>query len=355
MAFHRRGNSYLDCFYPPIEALGVEVCEGEFSGRWLLRNLRNTDYIHLHWPSGFYHASKRRKCFRGFALFLFFLTLVRWRGARLIWTIHNLYPHDRCLVPQLDILARQLLVKLGSRFFIHGPSARTQVLREFPKLAERTVMIEHGHWVDYYPNTIPQGTARSRLGLTDTEFVFLFIGLCKPYKNLESLIQAFEQLPGNPVLVIAGKFQDPTYEVAIRDAIRAAARRSENRILLHSGFVRHEDMQIYLGACNVLVAPYNEVLSSGSAILGLSFGRPVIAPAIGSLKDLIIEGCGLLYNPSRSEGLRDAMRGAMDMKFDEARIRAEALKHDWNDTAKIVVNSLAGLRDRKDASADVKS
>src|ERR1700730_12739234 len=160
MAFHRRGNSYLDCFYPPIEALGVEVYEGEFSGRWLLENLRNIDYVHLHWPSGFYHAPRRGKCFRNFALFLFFLTLARSRGARLIWTIHNLYPHDRCVVPQLDTLVRRILVKMGTHFFIHGLSARAEVLREFPTLAGRAVLIEHGHWVDQYPNTVSCGTAR---------------------------------------------------------------------------------------------------------------------------------------------------------------------------------------------------
>jgi beta-1,4-mannosyltransferase len=346
MAFHRRGNSYLDCFYPPIEALGVKVYEGEFSGRWLLKNLRGVDYIHIHWPSFFYNVPERRKCFRGFFLFLFFLTLARWRGARLIWTVHNLYPHDRCVVPQLDTLTRQLLIKRGSCFFVHGTSAKTEVLREFPAMEGRIVLIDHGHWVDYYPNEVPCSTARSRLGLPDSAFVFLFIGLCKPYKNLEGLISAFAKLPGNPVLVIAGKFQDAAYEAVIRRAVSELG----DRVVLRSGFVRHEDMQVYFRACNVLVTPYHEVLSSGSAILGLSFGRPVIAPAIGALKDLITENSGILYDPSRSEGLLEAMRSAMDMKFDETQIRAEALKHDWGNTAKIVVNSLASLRDRKSAA-----
>ncbi|MGA7791465.1 MAG: glycosyltransferase [Candidatus Acidiferrales bacterium] len=341
MAFPRKDNSYSECFYPPVEALGVEVYKGECSGRWLLKHLRNIDYIHIHWPSLFYNEPQRRKCLRKFALFLFFLTLGRLRGARLIWTIHNLYPHERCVIPQLDTLTRRLLVKLGTLFFIHGSSAEADVLREFPALAGRTVLIQHGHWIGYYPNTMTCSTARSRLGLTESEFVFLFIGLCKKYKNLEGLIRAFEQLPGNPVLVISGKFQDVAYE----EAIRAAITRSRSRIILHSGFVRHEDMQIYLRACDAVTTPYNEILSSGSAILALSFGRPVIAPAIGCLKDLIVEGCGFLYDPSQQpESLRDAMRAAMVARFDEAHIMAEALKLDWRESAKIVVNSLADLR-----------
>jgi glycosyltransferase involved in cell wall biosynthesis len=211
------------------------------------------------------------------------------------------------------------------------------VLREFPATARRIVQIQHGHWIGYYPNTIARSKARSLLALTESEFVFLFLGLCRPYKNLETLINAFEQLPGKPVLLVAGQFQDAAYE----RTIRAAINRSPSRIILHSGFVRNEDMQIYLRACNVVVTPYREILTSGSAILALSFGRPVIAPAIGCLRELIVEGCGFLYDSSQQlGGLRDAMQASMEAIFDEMHIMAEASKLDWRKSAKIFVNNL---------------
>lgn len=342
----------MDCFYAAVEALGVEVRDGYFSGRWLLKHLRNADYIHIHWPSFFYNAPQRDKCLRGFARFLFLLTLARWRGARLVWTIHNIYPHERCVIPPLDILARRLLVKLSMLFLIHCSCAEAEVLREFPSIARRIVQIQHGHWIGYYPNSIACSTARSRLALTESEFVFLFLGHCRPYKNLETLITAFEQLPGKPVLLVAGEFQDPAYE----RTIRAAINRSPSRIILHSGFVRHEDIQIYLRACNVVVTPYREILTSGSAILALSFGRPVIAPAIGCLKELIVEGCGFLYDsPQQPAGLRDAMQASMEAIFDERHIMAEASKLDWRKSAKIFVNNLRGPRNQKDAATNLRS
>jgi beta-1,4-mannosyltransferase len=352
IAFPRRGNGYVDCFYAAVEDFGAEVREGHFSVRWLLKHVRNGDYIHIHWPSYFYSAPQRHKCLRGFARFLFLLTLARWRGARLAWTIHNLYPHDRCVIPQLDILARHLLVKLGMFFFIHCSCAEADVLREFPALAGRIVQIQHGHWIAYYPNTITCRTARSRLALPENEFVFLFLGLCRPYKNLETLIHAFEQLPGKPVLLVAGQFQDAAYEAAIRTAIN----RSPSRIILHSGFVRDEDLQIYLRACNVVVTPYKEILTSGSAILALSFGRPVIAPAMGCLKELIGEGCGFLYDSSPEPGgLRDAMQASMKATFDEMHIMAETSKLDWRESAEIFVNNLRMLCNQKDASTHLQS
>jgi beta-1,4-mannosyltransferase len=351
IAFPRRGNGYVDCFYAAVEGLGVEVREGHFSAGWLLKHVRDADYVHIHWPSYFYAAPQRRRCLRGFAKFLFLLTLARWRGARLLWTIHNIYPHDRCVIPQLDILARRLLVKLSTLFFIHCSCAEAGVLREFPALARRIVQIQHGHWIGYYPNTIACSAARSLLTLTENEFVFLFLGSCRPYKNLETLINAFEQLPGKPVLLVAGQFQDAAYEAAIRAAIN----RSPSRIILHSGFVRDEDMQIYLRACNVVVTPYKEVLTSGSAILALSFGRPVIAPAVGCLKELIVEGCGFLYDSSKTPGdLQDAMQASMEAIFDETHIASEASKLDWQESAKIFVNNLRGLPNQKDASTNLR-
>jgi glycosyltransferase involved in cell wall biosynthesis len=193
-----------------------------------------------------------------------------------------------------------------------------------------------------------RSAARSRLGLTETEFVFLSLGSCNRYKDLAGLIRAFEQLPGNPTLVISGKFQDTAYEAEIRAVIRS----SEARIILHSDLIRDEDLQIYFRASDVVVTPYREVLSSGSAILAMSFGRPVVAPAMGCLRDLIIEGCGFLYDPSQQpKSLRDAMYAAMKARFDEAHIMTEASKLDWRESAKIVVNSLAGLRSRRDTAA----
>ena len=336
MAFPRRDNFYTECFYPALESLGVKVHEGIFAGRWLLQNLRRVDYVHLHWPSFFYHDQRRTRCLRKYALFLFFLALTRWRGARLIWTVHNLYPHDRCVIPLLDGLTRRLLIRMAARFAVHGPSAEAEVRRIFPAVAGRTVLIDHGHYIGYYPNAVTRSAARLKLGIADNDFLFLFIGLCKPYKNVEGLIGAFEQLGGQSVLVIAGKFPNSEYEATIREAVA----RSGARIILHPGFVPDEDVQIYLQACDIVTVPYKDVLTSGIAMVAFSFGRPVIAPALGFLKDAVTKDSGLLYDASQPDGLKHAMQSAMRAKFDESRIIEHAKAHDWRQSAQRMIEGL---------------
>jgi beta-1,4-mannosyltransferase len=327
----------VDCFYPALRASGVEVREGVFAGRWLWTNLRNVDYVHVHWPSFFYSSPRRAECLHGFSIFLFLFALMRWRGARLIWTVHNLQPHDRCIVPQFDRWARSIVVRSAAWFLVHGPSAERAVLDRFPGAAGRTLLIEHGNWIGHFPDTIGRQEARARLALANGDLVFLFIGLCKPYKNLERLIQAFGNLPGRPVLVIAGGFQSADYEARVRAAVEA----SPARILLKPGFVPSEEMQVYLRACDAVVAPYTEILTSGTAVLAQTFGRPVIAPAIGFLKDLLRDGCGILYNPEATDGLERAMRAMMESRFDESYITSQMARHTWENTASIVYENIA--------------
>jgi glycosyltransferase involved in cell wall biosynthesis len=341
IAFPYRGSSYTECFYPAIEGLGAQVRAGVPAGRWLLKNLRNAHYIHIHWPSFLYGYPGRWRSIYGFATFVFMLLLARLRGIGLIWTIHNLYPHDRCIVPHLDIWARYLLVRLGTMFVVHGHAAAMAVAREFPSTCGRVVVIQHGHWIGYYADGIDRCAARTRLAIGNHERVFLFFGLCKPYKNLEALVETFAHFGEDATLVIAGAFQDPVYETRIR----ALVMQSGARILLHSsGYVPADEVQIYFKACDVVVAPYLDVLTSGTAMLALSFGRPFIGPASGFIREVIVNECGCLYDPAKPATLQEAMRKAMDMNWDESEIILHAKKHDWTQSARLFLTSLKTSR-----------
>ena len=104
MAFPHAGDSYTDCFYAALQDEGITVHQGIFAGRWLYENLRNIDYIHFHWPSFYYNDKSRVQCLYKFSLLLFLFVLTRVRSVGILWTVHNLMPHDRCILPSLDRL-----------------------------------------------------------------------------------------------------------------------------------------------------------------------------------------------------------------------------------------------------------
>jgi len=331
-----------------MSAAGMDLREGRFSGRWMLRHMRDVDVVHINWPSLLYNHPRRLLSIRRFAIFVFMLVLMRIRRMRLVWTVHNLHPHTPSTIRMLDPIARWLVTRTAVKFLVHGAEAEAAALRAYPAMMGRTVRIEHGHWTGFYPDTIQRREARHRLGLAEDSFVFLFVGLCLPYKNLHGLTAAFEAVGGPTKLVIAGMFRDPAYQAEIG----ADVMRMGTRAQMHPGFVEDADMQVYLKACDVVVAPYTEILTSGTVMLAMSFGRPVIAPATGFIKDVITPDCGILYPPSQPDGLVEAMRVATTRRFDERTILAHAARYDWLRAARTMRDALEPVaRERRAKSA----
>ena len=178
------------------------------------------------------------------------LLLLRARGVRIVWTAHNLYPHDGGKGAAVHRFARWFIVRIAHRIFVHGPSAAAIVRAEFKIDDERLRLIPHGNWIDTYPNTIGRLEARQRLGLPESAHVFLFIGLCKPYKGLDALIDAMVSLEPGSVLVIAGKFFSATYQAAIS---AMAERLGPQKVLIRPGFVDYRDLQVFLNAADTVV------------------------------------------------------------------------------------------------------
>jgi beta-1,4-mannosyltransferase len=336
VAFEKSGISYNDALYKAVESQDVTVVQGYFAGGWLLRNLRGGDWVHLHWPSFQYSVKGSTiACIRGLVRWFALLALIRLRGAHIVWTAHNLLPHDRHSLPWVDPLARRIVIALSRKIMVHGPSAAQELCTRFPSASRKIAQMQMGNWVDYYPVTTTREAARAHLNIAADTYVYLFIGLCKPYKNLHGLITAFRALTGNSTLLVAGKFQDPNYQKHV-EALAAG----DARIRIIPGFVPDDMIQTYLVACDAVVAPYNEILTSGTAMLALSFGRPIISVNRGFLKDVVTEKTGLLFSPETDGGLTKALAAVQEKRFEEGEILDHARKFTYEDAACKLISSL---------------
>src|SRR5574338_293171 len=325
IAFPRAGISYTECLYEAAEALGAEVLEGIWSSRWLAANVHRGDVVHLHWPSFFYYDPESRgRTLLGLVRFVGLLALVRLLGARIAWTAHNLYPHDGGRREWTHRVARSALVSASEAVFVHGAAAGELVARELGVAEGKLIRIPHGHWMDRYPRRMSRDEARRSLGIPGDAFVYGFVGLCKPYKGLASLVEAFAEQADGAFLLLAGRFQSREYRELVSARIARLPARS---VLFRPEVVPDEEIQRYLLATDALVLPYEEILTSGTAILGLSFGVPVVVPRLGGLPDLVDERCGVLYEPRDVAALSHAMqrvRGA-DLSHDGVLARAKSL------------------------------
>ena len=284
-------NPYCELLYDHVEKLGVAVVDGRSGVRWLLRARRRVGVLHFHWPERHFHQDSLASAI-GFALRLCIARLV---GYRIVWTVHNAVPHEGSGAG--DRLVRAVLRRVA-RLVVHCEAAR----RALGPDGRGAVVIPHGSYVGRYPNGITAAAARQRLGLEPEARVFLAFGQVRPYKNLDALTRVFSTLDAPDArLVIAGEPVCGTRLALVDDT----------RIRFFLRHVADAEVQVFLNAADVVVLPYRAVLTSGAAMLALSFGRGLVAPRLGCLAELERSGAVCLYDPEAPDGLADALRRAL--------------------------------------------
>ncbi|MEB3209749.1 MAG: glycosyltransferase, partial [Leptolyngbyaceae bacterium] len=70
---------------------------------------------------------------------------------------------------------------------------------------------------------------------------------------------------------------------------------------------------VYFSAADIVVLPFRSVSTSGSLLLAMSYGKPVIAPKIGGIASTLAEADDLLYDPDDDLGLLHALNAGMEI------------------------------------------
>ena len=301
-----------------------------------VRTSRKPNVLHLHWTHGFIVASSALKTIVKGLRFLLELALLKLMGIKVVWTVHNLLQHER-QHPRLDLLFTRIAAHLYDHIIVHCEAAKEAVIKAYrlPQTFKKKIsVIPHGNYLGCYENSISRSVARECLGFQDEHIVFLYIGQIRPYKGVPLLMDTFLGLRDPRArLLIAGK---PATD-QLKEEIEERAQR-DPRIVLRLTFIPNNEVQLYLNAADVVVLPYRDILTSGAAILAMSFGRPVITPRLGCMAETIDEGKGgFLYDPEREGDLLRAMQEAL--KADLAGMGKynlnKARKLDWDEIAKM--------------------
>ena len=291
LALPRDPNPYQRLLYDEMQHLGIEVTYvGELTGSRTLNLLllplemgawrvAGARLVHLHWVFAFaLPGAGRFPLIRRVAQvwFLAWLRTCRMLGLHLVWTAHNVLPHEPVFAD--DVSARRDLAEASDLVLAHTPSA----LRELAALGlapRRTAVIQHG----------PMGPASSIAslrvpGVGGGPRRFLFFGSVKEYKGVDDLLAAFVALPGDipASLTIAGYCQDQR----LRSRLHVLAQRGGPSVVLRLERVPDEEVAQLLAAADAVVLPFRRVTTSGSAMLALSHARPLIVPNLTALANL---------------------------------------------------------------------
>ena len=307
--FDRKGNNpYQKLLLNHLQDLGVEV---EGSGTYRIFSLLRSafshwkpDILHLHWHHPFLLGSNMIKTIIKSVSFIIELLILKLFRVKIVWTVHNITNHEEKF-RSMELFFSKILSRLCDKIIVHSPAAKKKVIEVYG--ANRNfsiVVIPLGNYINSYKNVVNKSEARNQLKIGIENLVYLYFGQIRPYKGIPELVEAFKKLNcPQAKLLIAGK---PLNNEIAYDILKRCEENENIEIFFE--FIPADEIQTYMNAADVVVLPYRDFLTSAAVILAMSFGKPIIVPAIGCMLDILDIKGSIMYNPLEKESLLKAMK-----------------------------------------------
>lgn len=285
MALPRDANPYQELLYTPMREMGTRVAylqsltPSHTLNLLLLpleiawRRLLGWRHLHIHWVYGFALPWARGPIGRRLsgAIFAATLGLSRRIGVSILWTAHNLLPHEQVFLD--DEVARRRLVSACATIFVHGDHLRPR-LAAWGAVDSQIVTIDIGPMTTGEPPTDNPPTEGPRH--------LAFIGQVRADKGVEDLLVAIGRLPrGAITATIAGACP----ESGLGERLEMLAEGLDD-VDLRLNYLSDGELETVVTTADFVVLPFRSVTTSSSARLALQLGRPLIVPDLPALADL---------------------------------------------------------------------
>lgn len=301
--------------------------------------------VHLHWITPFIGTKRWWIAALLGVRTLVELMVVKLFGADIVWTVHNKTSHER-RNPRVDLAMRAVVARISDQLIVHCESARSHITSTYRLPSDRTSdihVVPHGNYLESYPHGIDRSAARRSLNIPNDRRVLLYFGLIRPYKNVPDLIDSFRRVAGpDDHLLVVGDPWSSTMRTKIAETIG-----DDGRITAVLEFVDDDAVQQYMAAADAVVLPFQSVLTSGSVLLAMTFGRAVVVPSVGCPGELIGRGGGITYDDGATDGLEQALATALEPSTPlhkmGQRNRRVAEAFDWDTIGSTTVDIYRGL------------
>ncbi len=213
---------------------------------------------------------------------------------------HNVVPHET--FPFGATLSKKLLTKADKLILLSQKS-----IDEAHKLNVSTDIIPLFHPV--YEQRLPsltQNELRTKHGFSNKDKIFLFFGLIRPYKGLDLLIEALNDLDLEKHRIrplIVGEFY--TDKSSLLSRIKTS---HKHLYTIEDRFVSDEEMAEYFTLSDALVMPYRSASQSGILANAINFHLPTIVTNLKGLTEHVEhQNTAFIIQKEQVKELREAM------------------------------------------------
>lgn len=244
----------------------------------------------------------------------YYLPLVKMRMGKnnVILAIHNVH------VPKGG--SHYLRNKYYNRFAIHA----FQNYQTFSRSQYNVLREEAVNKNILYAPFILKDFGISNKTKSDDKVVFMSFGNIRDYKRIDVLIkaaqEAYEKTNIDFKVIIAGACDDwNRYEKLIRipKLFDLRIRRIEN-----------SEIPDIFAECDYFVTPYQDIAQSGSAIIAINYGKPIIASRLPAFEEYIEDGkTGYFINPANKDDLREVIEHILHNYVNEYQNMAKRIEN----------------------------
>ena len=223
----------------------------------------------------------------------FFITLFKLLKIKIILTQHNYFQHGKL---KLRIFEKRIINSVD-KIICLSEFVKNQFYENGYK---HVIKINHG-------NCYESETSRFKSNLSvkneKTSFNILFIGAIKPYKGIELLLLAMNDLINvhkctDIYLHIAGYCEHKYFN---RIKFNINKYNIDNHVIITRSFLIYEQMFEYVNNCDCGILPYIESTQSGLPYIFYSFNKPIIITNVGGLPEQTSDKIGIITLPKPKE------------------------------------------------------
>lgn len=295
--------------------------------------------IHVQWPETLWRYSGQGRLsaywrIRYLQRFFRWIDLAVKLGYRIVWTVHNTEHHEGA--GWIDRLGYRKLRQKTDLFIFHSNAARDSFVQTRRIDPQKTLVARHGNYAGVYPNPKPRESTRASLDFPQSARVLLSCGIIRPYKGIETAIDALVKLGDRYRLLIVGEnyvssyLEQLTKRIGGNPAITVVSRRVDEQEFADL----HE-------AADCVLLPYRAITGSGALLASLTLGRGVVASDLPFFREyLSIDSiAGELFETGDSASLANAIEKYFEVGIDKRSFAARAIAAhcDW----KVVTQAMA--------------
>jgi glycosyltransferase involved in cell wall biosynthesis len=175
--------------------------------------------------------------------------------------------------------------------------------------------------------------------------VILFFGLLRPYKGVDTLLEAFRSLAGAELWIVG----NPRMEI---EPLRRLASEAPGRVRFLTRFVEEAEIPAIMRRADIVALPYRDAEHSGVLYAALAFGKPLVLSAVGGFPEVAGLGAARLVPPEDPRALA-AVLGELVVderarqELGEAAAAAAAGSYSWDEAARLTLALYRELLDRR--------